>query len=103
MRRHGEKVRSLQLPPLVPLLALLLFTVGVGLYSVFAIFITYAHLSTQKGWTVCSVTVFPVWVLVGYCWCRTIAEKPLDTPDVYEQPEGVWPPAPTQRSQEPQK
>ena len=87
---------SRQLPQIVSMIANSILTLFVVLCSVFTIYITYAHFSTQRGWTVCAMSVLSVLAFVGYCWYRVITEKPVVRPEVYqEQPEGVWPPAPT--------
>ncbi len=88
------RTHSPQLPQMVSLIAILIFTLLVGLCSAFTIYITYLHFSTQKGWTVCAMSVGSVWFFVGCCWSRIFAEQtPPAIPD-QEQPEGVWPPAP---------
>ncbi len=80
---------------LASLIAILIFTLLVGLCSAFIVYITYTRFDTQKGWTVCAVAVLSVLAFIGNCWYRVFTEKPLVRPEaIYEQPEGVWPPAP---------
>ena len=86
---------SPQLPPIVSVIAILIFTLFVGVCSAFTIYITDTHFNTQKGWTVCAMAVLSVLMFVGYCWYRVFTEKAAVKPEVFqEQPEGVWPPAP---------
>ena len=95
----GNKVYSHQLPQMMPLIGILIFTLFVGVCSAFTIYITYAHFNTQKGWTVCAMSVGSISLFDSYCWYRLFTEKPPLMPDVHqEQPEGVWPPAPTHQS-----
>ena len=76
-------------------LALLILTLFVSLCSTFIIYVTDTHFNTQKGWTVCAMSVLSVLAFIGYCWYHVFIEKPLVKPDFHqEQPEGVWPPAP---------
>ncbi len=101
MMNRDAKTHSPQLPQIVSVIAILIFTLFVGLCSVFTIYITYVHFSTQKGWTVCAMSVLSVSAFVGYCWYRIFTEPPkaLNT-GVQEQPtEGVWPPPPTTPNQ----
>lgn len=96
-----DKTYPFQLPQIVSVIAILIFTLFVGLCSAFTIYITYAHFSTQKGWTVCAMSVLSVLAFVGYCWYRVFTEKPPIKAEVYpEQPEGVWPPPPTTPNQD---
>lgn len=84
-----------RLPQIVSVIANSILTLFVGLCSAFTIYITYAHFSTQKGWTVCAMSVLSVLALIGCCWYRVFTEKPAVEPEAYqEQTEGVWPPAP---------
>ena len=92
---RDNKTYSLQLPQIVSVIAILIFTLFVGLCSAFTIYITDTHFNTQKGWTVCAMSVLSVLAFIGYCWYRVFTEKPVARPEVYqEQTEGVWPPAP---------
>ena len=92
-----HKTYPLQLPRIVSVIAILIFTLFVGVCSAFTIYITYAHFNTQKGWTVCAMSVLSVAAFVGYCWFHIITEPPKALNIVVqEQPtEGVWPPPPT--------
>ena len=81
--------------------AVFVLTAVVGLCSAFIIYITGTHFNTQKGWTVCALSVGSVSAFVGCCWYRIFTEPPkaLNT-GVQEQPtEGVWPPPPTTPNQ----
>ncbi len=96
MMNSDNKAYARQLPQMVSLIAIVIFTLFVALCSAFTIYITYGHFSTQKGWTVCAMSVGSVCLFVGYCWYRLFIEKPPVEPEVFhEQAEGVWPPAPT--------
>ena len=90
----SERTHPLQLPRIVSVIAIVIFTLFAGVCSAFTIYITYAHFSTQKGWMVCALSVLSVCFFVGYCWYRVLTEKPLTTSQFQEQTEGVWPPAP---------
>lgn len=93
---NENQAKPLQPPQIVSLIAITTFTLFVGSCSAFTIYITYAHFSTQKGWTVCAMSVLSVLAFVGYCWYRVFTEKPVVKSDFHqEQAEGVWPPAPT--------
>ena len=90
-----HKTYPLQLPQIVSIVAILILTLLVGVCSAFVIYITDTHFNTQKGWTVCAMSVLSVLAFIGYCWYRVFTEKAVVKPEVtQEQPEGVWPPAP---------
>ena len=68
----------------------------VGIFSVFGIFIAYSRFNTFIRWAIADAILLPLWMYTGYCWYRITTERrkvPVVEP-VYEQREGVWPPAP---------
>ncbi len=96
----SEKAHPTHLPQIMSVLAILILTLFISVCSAFTISITYTHFNTQKGWTVCAMSVLSVFAFVGYCWYRVFTEKAAVKPEVtQEQPEGVWPPAPVMTSE----
>ena len=97
----GEENHPRQLPQIVSIIAIVIFTLFVGLCSAFTIYITDTHFNTQKGWTVCAMSVLSVLAFIGYCWYRVFTEKPVVKSVIVQVPaEGIWPPPPTTPNQD---
>jgi hypothetical protein len=87
---------ELSVPKPVSIAATSILTGFVGVCSAIAITFAYTSGNTLTGWAIAGTITLALWLFTGRCWYRIVTER-RKTPTVepvYEQGEGVWPPAP---------